>query len=191
MLLAKKVHLLTLSVLLTIFLQPGLLKHAHAGFSAELTLPDIVSQDTDLLERYWAWLLRQTNAPYDTPFPEFSVEPMQRNIRMQLLHPTLQDKTQSWRVAISPHSIRRAERGENLLVLSEIGHELVHHILLLKEHNWQYTRTFYRPPEHSHCDKEFQYLVHGVGQIIWSAYHSADLLRAVDQMNRKACRSSW
>lgn len=178
-------HIFLICIAIFIFCNIG--EKAHAGFRTSLDLPAVLKKDTDLLERYWEWLLRQTDAPEDVPFPDIRVEPMTRNIRMQLFHPTRLDRLESWRIAISPHSIKRAEQGQQLVVLSEIGHELVHHILLLKENEWQFGKTFYNQPQHHHCDQEFQYLVTGVGQIIWNAYHSADLVRSVDQMNRRAC----
>jgi len=176
-----------LAILVVVASLTGFPNPAYAGFRTNIELPSPISQDTDLLERYWKWLIRQTQAPADLPLPEISVEEMPRNIRMQLLHPTRRDRLQSWRIAISPHSLQRAREGEELVVLSEVGHELVHHILLLKEHEWQFGRNYFNQPEHHHCDTEFQYLVTGVGHIIWSAYHSANLVRSVDQMNRRAC----
>ncbi len=183
----KHIRLPTLCLCLIVSLLAGPFKPADAGFRTQLQLPEALSQDTDLLERYWVWLLRQTNAPSDLPFPDITIEEMQSNIRMQLLRPGFQNRSEQWRIAISPQTIKRAEQGERLIVLSEVGHELVHHLLLLQEHQWSYSRSFYNPPKHRHCDQEFQYLVAGVAQVIWSAYHSSDLVRAVEQMNQKAC----
>lgn len=152
-----------------------------------LKIPEAVAQDTDLLIQFWSWMSVETGAPDYLPAPDVVVEELPNNIRMGLFYPTRFERDRQLRVVISKRAINRAVGDERLIVISEIAHELVHYFLLMKEHDWAYERIRFEPARHGHCDEEFQRLTRHIGLIIWSAYHSNNVLRAVDQMVRRSC----
>lgn len=157
------------------------------AFSRVLKVPDAVAEDGDLLIQYWSWLSVETGAPDYLPAPDVVVEKLPNNIRMGLFHPTRFEPDNQLRIVISPRAIDRADGDERLIVVSEIAHELVHYFLLMKEHEWAYERIRFEPARHGHCDAEFQRLTRHIGQIIWNAYHSNTVLRAVEQMVHRSC----
>ena len=106
---------------------------------------------------------------------------------MVLQFPTEAAPHRELRIIASVRSIERAAAGEELIVIGELGHELVHFVLLLKENDWDPSR---RPMEnriHHHCDPTFMRLARHVGTIIWDSYHSNDAVRSIDHMVRLSC----
>ena len=163
---------------------------SYGQLTATPAIPDVLLKDKDLLDRYWSWLKIQTGAPDDLPWPTIVVRKLPSNIRMVLNYPTRSKPETPYEVRISEFAISRAANGQRLLVLSELGHELVHHVLLQKEHDWTFNRHVYNNATHGHCDTEFQTLAKHVSSVIWDAYHSNNLIRDVEQMTRKSCWES-
>ena len=149
-----------------------------------------LQQDSDLLDHFWVWLKQETGAPDYLPAPDISIEPLPNNNKMALLYPTVFDADVALRVVISPNTLQRAVGDGRLLVLSELAHELVHYVLLLQEHDWQYALFRFNKAQHGHCDAEFQRLNRHIAEIIWQSYHSNVTVRAVDQLIQKACWES-
>lgn len=171
----------------------GALFHTTTAYSQLTATPEIpaaLATDNDLIERYWEWLKKETDAPADLPWPTIVVTSLPSNLRMYLNYPTRSRPKTQYGIRFSDRAIARALNGQRLLVLSELAHELVHHVLLLQEHNWVFTRNIYNNATHGHCDPEFQRLANYISEVIWQAYHSNNLVREVEQMTRKACWES-
>jgi len=151
------------------------------------SLPGPLARDSDLLHRYWSWILTETGAPRGLPAPRITVEPLPRSVKMGLFFPTTARPDQSLRVVVAPRTLDRAAAGQRLEVLGELAHELVHYVLLLSENHWDETRDSFSNDVHHHCDPTFQRLTRHIATILWNAYHSSNAVRAIDHMVRKAC----
>lgn len=158
-----------------------------AAERARPLLPEPLDRNQEVFDRYWSWLLVETGAPADLPWPAMTVETLPTLVRMAFFFPTPSDPDRAMRIVLSPRSIARARGGEQLVVLGEVAHEIVHYVLLMQENDWAFDRPFFENAVHHHCDAEFQRLVAHVGSVLWSAYHSRDTIRAIDHMVQFAC----
>lgn len=179
-------NLLRLIICSLIIITPA----AYSQLTSTPEIPESLLTDKDLIDRYWAWLKTETNAPDDLPWPSIVVEKLPSNLRMFLNYPTVLRPGTRYEIRISERAITRARNGQRLLVVSELAHELTHHVLLQKENGWVFSRNIYNIATHNHCDAEFQRLANHISKVIWHAYHSNNLIRAVEQMTRKACWES-
>lgn len=176
-----KVRTVLLYVLALVFLV-NLVPTAKA-----IDLPKVLAHDANLFDRYWSWLELELEAPANLPAPKIAVEPLPHNVRMALFYPTQQQPDTEIRIVISPRTIDRAAAGQNLEVLGELAHEVVHYLLLISENNWDYRRSPFQIAAHHHCDQEFRRLTRKIGEFIWHSYHSSDAVRHINQMVQRSC----
>jgi hypothetical protein len=106
---------------------------------------------------------------------------------MAFLFPTDHAPDNDLKIVIAPHTIARAKGDQRLEVLSELAHEFVHYVLILQENGWNHDRPKMINNRSHHCDPEFMRLTRHVGEVIWQAYHSSNLVRSVDQMVQLSC----
>jgi hypothetical protein len=156
--------------------------------SDALRLPPPLDRDAGLVARYMDWLAAETGAPAGLTWPQVTVEPLPKTVRMGFFFPTGDTPDREMRIVLSPRSLDRAAADEQLVVLGELAHELSHYILLMAENGWDTGRESYADAVHHHCDPGFQRLTRGMGEVIWQTYHSNDALRSIDAMVSRACR---
>ena len=174
------------SVLFLIFALAWQPKTADAG-AGSVSLPQPLAYDSDLFDRYWQWAKTELQAPQDLPAPLITVEPLPQAVKMAFYFPTAAYPQERLRIVMSPRALDRAATGERLRVLGELAHEVAHYLLLLSENDWQHRSRAFRNDIHHHCDPTFQRLIRHVGTILWSAYHSNSVVRAIDHMVQRSC----
>lgn len=133
---------------------------------SELRLPEPLSQDAELVDRYWQWLKTDLQAPLDLPPPHIDVEPLPTNAEMALYFPSAEEPQRELRIVISPRMIQMAQAGERLEVLRALAHEIVHYVMLMAENDWDYERRAFENSIHHHCDPTFQRLTRHVASVI-------------------------
>ena len=72
-------------------------------------------------------------------------------------------------------------------MLGELAHEVVHDLLLLEEDNWDHSARVLKNDVHHNCDPTFQRLTRHIGNILWDAYYSSSVARAIDHMVQLSC----
>lgn len=152
-----------------------------------VNLPEPFNEEIYILERYWAWLKSEVDAPADLPWPRVEVGPLPRTVKMAFFFPTENAPWQKTRIVISPRSVDRAKGSERLSVVGELAHEIVHYVMLLEENGWHLDAEVLRNEIHHHCDHSFMRLTRQIAHFIWEVYHSNDAVRSVHQMVHLAC----
>ncbi len=106
---------------------------------------------------------------------------------MAMVFPTRNNPERVLLIVMSPHALDRAASGQRLRVLGERAHEVVHYLLLLAENDWNHSARVPIDDAHHHCDPTFQCLTRHMGRILWDAYHSNSVVRAIDHMVQLSC----
>lgn len=150
--------------------------------SVENTPPPI---DMEMINKIWMYLTSVTQAPNNLPPPKIVMDwEVPALARMGYQFPTAEHPEYPSQISIAPRTVDMWPRD---IVTWGIGHELTHYIFLMRENNWDTSRTYFYNYRKHHCDPEFMAITRDIADLIWSTYHSTiDRAKMYDEV-QKSC----
>jgi hypothetical protein len=141
---------------------------------AESQIQDFHSHNpnTDLavINKVWQYVKREAGADPNLPAPKIWVSgSTSKKYEMATSYPTAKIPNGALGIFIQPDVDRKMSRQ---LYTWELGHEMMHYILILKENGWNTKKAVYQDKAKHHCDPEFQRITLGVADVIAEAYRS-------------------
>jgi len=147
------------------------------------------TQDVDLdwtvINKEWAFIKQQTGAPDNLPMPVIIVDPtLPTGARMMFQFPTKQDSQVPMQIMINPRTLVEYNRE---MIDWGLGHELTHYAFVMRENNWEYTRTWFVITQKHHCNREFMRITKELADVIYNIYHGERERYAMWDQVQRSC----
>ena len=141
--------------------------------------------DWTVINKEWAFIKQQVEAPDDLPMPDIIIDPtLPVGARMMFQFPTKQDSRVPMQVMINPKTLVEYNRE---MIDWGIGHELTHYAFVMRENNWEYSRTWFVITQKHHCNREFMRITKEIADVIYNVYHGERERYAMWDQVQRSC----
>jgi hypothetical protein len=126
--------------------------------------------DWPVIELEWKFIKQAVGAPANLPMPPIVVEELPPGARMIFQFPILPTDAYPMQISIAPSTLKNY--GYEMLDWA-VGHELTHYAFIMRENNWEYTRSQFVHDFNNkhHCNREYMAITKALADVVYSVYH--------------------
>ena len=141
--------------------------------------------DWRTVNKEWEFIKEQVGAPKDLPMPPIIVDPtLPSGARMMFQFPTKEDSSVVMQIMINPKTINDYNTE---MIDWGLGHELTHYAFVMRENDWDYTRSWFNITIRHHCNREFMRITKELADVIYNVYHGERERYAMWDQVQRSC----